>query len=365
MKKRVALIFLIIIMIILNVSNTCASEEENIVLNILNYTMSLKVPKDFIVITQTTKKENFNINLFKFDLEELKQIYKNNNIYLTASSPDRTYEIFVKSCNSNTIKNLKTANSSNIQNLKSSIISNNAKNIMEYNTSKFKFLRWEEELSDLKYCVNNYTIVNGNIIEVNLISYEGELDPQQIITLNSIINSIDIKNSILSTISNIKNPIMISWPIIILLLSLLFTIIITILFIATRKSKFLDNKHRVKTIHNSKHLIVNIDNDHYKDIIEDESESKVENYNDDEDELEEKMENYDDEEEEIEDEYIENKKVLINNSEDLLPTKLDFLNKISNPPTPKKENPKKIINKNNNHDPNVNIKIEYIENNDD
>lgn len=193
--RKIIFFILSMIFIVNPINNVVFSASNNTVkYKIPDLNMKINIPEEHIVLTQDVDKTGIPPGYINVDKDELAKSMRDKGIYLNVVSKDLHYEIVVRMFeNSNTkqIKDFKNLEYADLVRARSLILDDKLNETVSiYDTSQAKFLRTQFDKNIGSYSVQNYTVVNGQCINIELISYNLEQTNQQLVILDNMINSI-------------------------------------------------------------------------------------------------------------------------------------------------------------------------------
>lgn len=225
MKRSIALVIFFICSFCLCFSEIALGETSYFIDEL---SMHVKIPDNLIVFTRDIDSDDENLSLFVLDEKDLEDHYKENNIYLNSIDPEGKYEIVITMIKDAGIHFLYDYNAYTneqlnefLQPLINELNSNNYG--AEYtdafiwnNHSQAKFIKIYFEYpndNETAYCVQYYTIINGQAINITLHSYNGTITTENEKLMTEIVSSISFthvlkKPSDTSKVieDNIKSP---------------------------------------------------------------------------------------------------------------------------------------------------------------
>jgi hypothetical protein len=196
--KKFTLILLFIIYLCFSV------EAYGATFNIKELNMNVNIPDNLIVFTREIATDDKNLTLLGLDKATLENHYKENFIYFNAINVDPNFEIIITMQDyegSQLIFDFNELKDSELMSIGEEISKNNVinqnvityKKYSIYNHDQAKFLKiYFEQLnnSEKVQSIQNYTIINGQAINITMHSYSGIITNDQETMLDEIINSI-------------------------------------------------------------------------------------------------------------------------------------------------------------------------------
>lgn len=236
MKKLLSL-FLCLAISISVVSTTIYAVDNESTYNIKELDISISVPHDLIVFEKEVNEDDPNLSLLGIDKQYINEMRETSHSYLDIFDKNNTYNITVSMVNTEFSKNIYDINSYSDEELLSNcntaikeINKNNDIKLSDLSIIKYKQTKFiNSSFINSSNCIDingveNFTIINGKQINVNLYNYE-ELSQEQIDLLNKITESIHFSNII-------KRPTRIQYMVKLLLT---ITLIFAVIYIYKRK----------------------------------------------------------------------------------------------------------------------------------
>ncbi len=193
---RKIVFFILLMIFVVNPINhiVFAASNNTVQYKIPDLNMKINVPEGYIVLTQDVDKTGIAPGYINIDKDELAKSMRDKGIYFNVVSRDLQYEIVVRMFeNSNThqIKDFKDLEYVDLVKAKSLLLDDKLNQTVSiYDTSQAKFLKTQFDKKTGSYSVQNYTIVNGQCINIELISYTLEPTNLQLSVLDDMIKSI-------------------------------------------------------------------------------------------------------------------------------------------------------------------------------
>lgn len=154
--------------------------------NLTALNMKLSLPSDMYVLKRGSKQDSASLKAYKLTEKEVENTLKSANLYLMASPEDFSYNINVsmtEDSDSKTINSFSDLNKSELEEIANSLVKQDIYTGCSQKTyDNILFLRLTYKTTENKqdvWGVQNYTVINGQKINITLQSYGSEISKQQ------------------------------------------------------------------------------------------------------------------------------------------------------------------------------------------
>lgn len=160
--------------------------------------MSIKIPKEYTVVTRTTERGDEAFSALKLDYDETMTAFSAANIYLQAVSDDALLKVTLTATtdeNSKAVNNYSELSSAERQQVLDAFMSNSSytsgREIKHNRIIYFDMGLTQQTQESAIYCYQCHTVVNGMNINLTLQKYEEELTADEIKVVTNIANTVN------------------------------------------------------------------------------------------------------------------------------------------------------------------------------
>ncbi len=192
MKKIFIFLCLIVILTFSCSTAVSAKIQNSESYSIENIHMNIQVPSNLITFTRTIDENDPGLKSLNLTKDKLEKQYKESGIFLDAVSPDLSYEITVtmnEDENSKSVYDLNSLSTAQTDALQSKLLNENQFytdcTLYAHPQARFFRLTLYETIGDILIRgIQNYTVLNGQAIDITLSTYKGDITNEQIELLN-------------------------------------------------------------------------------------------------------------------------------------------------------------------------------------
>ena len=184
------------IVLLLSCSVSVAALDDKYTIDELK--MSIKVPKEYIVITRDTEREDESFASLSLDYDETMTAFSTANIYMQALSDDAVLKVTLTSIsddNSKAINNYSDLSATERKQVLDAFMQNSSytsgKELKRNGTIYFDMALTQQTEESTIYCYQCHTVVNGLNINLTLQKGEEELTADEIKVVTNMANTIN------------------------------------------------------------------------------------------------------------------------------------------------------------------------------
>ena len=206
MRKRICLFLAVLLVFSIGTTSVLAAEEgEDNIYEIKELRLRVAIPNDMVVFTRDIADDDPGAKELGMDVAQLRSSFEANSIYLSAVSKDKLTEISITmspatlteppySYSEATDEQLDALGEEILNSYGSESSDGQAQytNYSKYRTEQAVYLRFNvtQTLSSQKlYFIQNSTLINGQYININIVSYNDRINEDDYNLINYVIDN--------------------------------------------------------------------------------------------------------------------------------------------------------------------------------